>query len=146
MYGLLMIKSLNHITLAVTDIERSFDFYRNVLGLTPLCKWDKGAYFLAGEVWFSLNVDPLRTQTLNGQVAMPDYTHYAFSITEQDFDMVKLKLIDAGAREFHQNQSHGKSFYFLDPDGHKLEIHVGDWKMRMAALRDKPGITFYDKE
>lgn len=35
-----MIIGMNHITLAVLDIERSFVFYRDLLGLKPLAKWD----------------------------------------------------------------------------------------------------------
>lgn len=70
-----MIKSMNHITLAVLDIHRSFIFYKNILGLKPLVKWDKGAYFLVGDgedqnnrFWFCLNVDKNR-------IATPCYTH-----------------------------------------------------------------------
>ena len=52
-----MITHMNHVTLAVKDIEKSFIFYREILGLNPLCRWDKGAYFLVGDFWFCLNVD-----------------------------------------------------------------------------------------
>lgn len=37
-----MITAVNHYTLAVTDIDASFAFYRDVLGLKPLCKWPIG--------------------------------------------------------------------------------------------------------
>jgi catechol 2,3-dioxygenase-like lactoylglutathione lyase family enzyme len=47
-----MISSMNHITLAIKDINISFKFYRDLLGFTPLVKWDKGAYFLVGDFWF----------------------------------------------------------------------------------------------
>lgn len=41
--------AMNHITLAVTDIERSFAFYRDILGLRPIVKWNRGSYFLVGD-------------------------------------------------------------------------------------------------
>jgi len=40
-----MIISMNHLTLAVRDIEKSFIFYKNILKLKPIVRWDKGAYF-----------------------------------------------------------------------------------------------------
>lgn len=36
------------------------------------------------------------------------------------------------------NKSEGQSFYFLGPDGHKLELHVGDLVSRLAQCREKP--------
>lgn len=59
-----MIKGMNHIALAVRDVDISFAFYRNVLGLAPLCKWDKGAYFLVDDFWFVLNLDSKREPAL----------------------------------------------------------------------------------
>jgi hypothetical protein len=48
--------------------------------------------------------------------------------------------------ERRQNLSEGDSLYFLDPDGHKLEAHVGDLKSRLAQCRVKPyaGMRFFD--
>lgn len=124
--------SLNHITLAVSNIDVSFLFYRDVVGLKPLCRWDKGAYFLAGDFWFCLNVDPK---------VQPDagYTHYAFSVTEQNFNLVRERILQTGARIFQENTSEGDSLYFCDPDGHKLEIHVGDVYSRLDAKKREPG-------
>ena len=38
-----MITGMDRITLAIQNIQKSFHFYRDVLGLKPLCRWDKGA-------------------------------------------------------------------------------------------------------
>lgn len=127
-----MITALNHITLAVSDIKRSFDFYRDILGLKPLCSWDKGAYFLVGEFWFCLNVDPNIRPDLS-------YTHCAFSVAPERFQTLSQLIIASGANIFKQNTSEGDSLYFLDPDGHKLEIHIGDWKSRVAIKKQDIG-------
>ena len=66
-----MISGLNHLTLTVSDLDKSFDFYVDVLGFKPEGRWDKGAYF-------------------------------------------------------------------LDPDGHKLELHSGDLSTRLEAVRLNP--------
>ena len=127
-----MITNLNHITLAVRNIETSFAFYRDVLGLRPLVLWDRGAYFLVGDekegFWFCLNVDAKRE-------ANPCYTHYAFSVNPEQFEIMVKKISDSGTVIFKENTSLGDSLYFLDPDGHKLEIHVGDWRSRIAAKK-----------
>ncbi|MBS0236491.1 MAG: VOC family protein [Proteobacteria bacterium] len=123
-----MITNMNHITLACRNIEESFRFYKDILGLKPLVKWDKGAYFLVGEFWFCLNVDEHRK-------ASPCYTHYAFTVSPQDFPAIAQRIVDSGAQVFKDNTSPGESLYFLDPDEHKLEIHVGDWHARIAAKK-----------
>ena len=115
------------------DIEKSFHFYTSVLGLRPLVKWDKGAYFLVGEnFWFCLNVDSTRIEN-------PCYTHYAFSVSAENFDKMSQKILQSGARVFKENTSPGDSLYFLDPDSHRLEIHVGCWQDRIAAKQKDIG-------
>jgi catechol 2,3-dioxygenase-like lactoylglutathione lyase family enzyme/GNAT superfamily N-acetyltransferase len=128
-----MITGLNHITFAVKDLEKSFYFYKDILGFQPLMKHSKGAYFLAGDCWFCLDLDP---NTRLG--VLPEYTHFAFSISEIDFEKMSLQIKNSHAPVWKENISEGDSLYFLDPDGHKLEMHVGDWKSRIEAVKKKP--------
>lgn len=127
-----MLTGMNHITMAIKDIDKSFLFYRDVLGLRPLVKWDKGAYFLVGDFWFCLNVDKNRLPN-------PCYTHYAFTVLREQFDKLCKVIIASGAEIFKDNTSPGESLYFLDPDGHKLEIHVGNWKSRIESKKEDIG-------
>ena len=101
-----MITGLNHITLAVTDIEKSFRFYREVLQFKPLCKWSKGAYFLVGDLWFCLNVDVAR-------VPQSDYTHYAFSVSKDDFSEMENRLLLSGVKMFQENKKRKRFNFFL---------------------------------
>lgn len=45
-----MLTGLNHITLAVSDIERSLAFYTEILGFVGRVKWQSGAYLSVGGV------------------------------------------------------------------------------------------------
>lgn len=136
-----MITGLNHITLAVRELERSFRFYKEVLGFRPLARWPVGAYFAAGELWLALVVDA-RTR----EEALPEYTHVAFSVAEGDFAGAVERVLRAGAKVWKENASEGPSLYFLDPDGHKLELHVGSLASRLAECRANPwpGLVLFD--
>ena len=75
-----MIGGLNHITLAVSDLEQSFRFYADILGCRPAARWDKGAYLTAGDLWLALIVDGKVRDAVR-----PDYSHIAFSCSADAF-------------------------------------------------------------
>lgn len=132
------VRGLNHITLAVLDLERSMAFYMDGLGLTLAKRWDTGAHLEAGALWLCLSHDPdTRTEP------HPDYTHIAFDVSQDRFQAAVARVEAAGGRPWRNNKSEGDSYYFLDPDGHKLELHVGTLQSRLAAMEgdapDKSG-------
>ncbi len=138
-----MLKNLNHLTLAVSDIASSVGFYHHLLGLPLHARWDNGAYLSCDDLWLCLSLDAQRHYIAPQE---SDYTHYAFSLDENDFAAFVARLADAGVTSWKENKSEGESFYFLDPDGHKLEAHVGSLAQRLAACRVKPykGMVFFD--
>lgn len=128
----------NHITLAVVDLDRSVAFYRDLLGFNLRAQWDEGAYLEAGALWLCLSVDASR----NGVHA--DYTHIALDVDEGQFAALSERVSNE-AVIWKSNRSEGSSLYFLDPDGHKLELHVGTLKSRLAHYRayPMPGRTIF---
>jgi len=48
------------------------------------------------------------------------------------------RLETAGVTCWKDNRSEGQSFYFLDPDNHQLELHVGSLASRLEACRKRP--------
>lgn len=120
------VSGINHITFAVSDVERSIGFYRDVLGCELRAFWSDGAYLEAGSLWICLSRDDqLRT------APNPDYTHVAFSVIPGDFAPM-CERIRAICPIWKDNRSEGDSLYFLDPDRHKLELHVGTLESRLA--------------
>ena len=126
-----MINAFNHLTIAVSDLDRAFDFYVSLLKFTPHAKWDKGAYLSVGDLWLCLSLDPKVTPRT-------DYTHFAFSARQGSFEAICQTLLTAGVQCWKENHSEGDSFYFLDPDGHKLELHVGTLQSRLESLKAMP--------
>jgi glutathione S-transferase fosA5 len=102
----------------------------------------KGAYLLAGDFWLCLALDE-RTRS----AALPEYSHIAFSVRDPEFSDAVQRIVNAGATIWQTDRSEGPSLYFLDPDGHKLEIHTGDWRTRLAAMKRAPwesDIQYFD--
>jgi catechol 2,3-dioxygenase-like lactoylglutathione lyase family enzyme len=133
------IQGLNHLTLAVTDLERSVAFYRDVLGLELKALWQDGAYLEAGPLWLCLSVDAAAEGAQRA-----DYTHYAFDVAAEDFEALSER-VRTHAPEWKDNKSEGASLYFLDPDGHRLELHVGSVASRVARYRadSKAGVSIF---
>ena len=135
-----MITGVNHITLSVKNVDASFAFYTQVLGFHPVARWPKGAYLLAGDLWIALVLD-----THVHRAALPEYTHIAFTVAQTDFAALSERIVDAGAPIWQQNQTEGDSLYFLDPNGHKLEIHASNLAARLRTAKAAPweGLEFF---
>ena len=132
------IRGLNHLTLAVADLDRSVPFYRDVLGLRLAARWRTGAYLEAGTLWLCLSLARLRPH--------PDYTHAAFDVAEEDFEAAAAR-IRAVSLLWRENRSEGPSLYFHDPDGHRLDLHAGSLRTRLDAYRASPpdGLVIEDQ-
>lgn len=126
-------RGINHLTLAVSDLERSLGFYTDVLGLELVARWTRGAYLVAGDDWICLSVD--------ADMPVPPragYTHAAFTVDEAAMAVFVQRVNAQGVRVWRQNQSEGDSLYLLDPDGHQLELHVGSLETRLQAVAVQP--------
>ncbi|MFC3648269.1 fosfomycin resistance glutathione transferase [Planctobacterium marinum] len=133
-----MISGINHITFSVKCLNISLQFYSDVLGFKPEVRWDKGAYLSSPGIWLCLSLGQAKPSR--------DYSHLAFSVNEGQFDHLKQQIVAAGYGIWQDNSSEGDSLYFLDPDGHKLEIHCGDLQQRLDSLKHNPykGLTWYE--
>ena len=136
-----MFSGLNYLTLSVANLDRSFEFYSEVLGCKPIASWKKGAYLLAGDLWLCLCLDANTRKK-----PLLEYTHIAFSIDANKFDAFCDRLLHLGIKTWQENTSEGNSFYLLDPDGHKLELHIGELWTRLEETKKNPyeDMEFFD--
>ena len=137
-----MITGLNHLTLSASNLDKSFNFYRDILGCKPLAKWKRGAYLLAGDLWLTLSLDVNKSD----RNVASDYTHYAFSVSSAELNYYRDRIEQFNLRLWKENTSEGDSLYILDPNNHKLELHVGNWQTRLVATKQNlyENMVFFD--
>ena len=126
---------------AVRDLDRAWRFYVDLLGCRPRARWARGAYLEAGTLWLCLELDERAGAAQTGD------SHVAFSLSMSEFAALAEAIRASGATIWKENRSEGESLYFEDPDGHKLEIHVGDLRTRLLSCRDCPydGMELFDE-
>jgi catechol 2,3-dioxygenase-like lactoylglutathione lyase family enzyme len=128
------ITGLNHLTLAVSDLGRSVAFYSELLGFSVRMRKPSSAYLEAGTLWLALVRD---ADVRRGP--LPEYSHVAFSVSSSELPALVDKLTAAGVARWQESER-PDSFYFLDPDGHKLELHSGDLASRLYDLHSSGGL------
>lgn len=96
---------------------------------------------MAGSTWVALVEERNRKYEVRS-----DYSHIALSVSALSFGATAEAIRATGAELWKRNESEGESLYFLDPDGHKLEIHASDLESRLQHMRRHPWgeITYYD--
>ena len=123
-----MITGVNHVTLVVADLPRALVFYADQLGMALRAQGPRSAYLERGSLWLCLEQG---TPTPRA-----DDSHIALSCAPSDFEALCARLSDAP--RWKTNRSEGASLYVLDPDGHKLELHLGNLESRLAHYRANP--------
>jgi metallothiol transferase len=130
------IGTLNHITFAVENMERSIEFYQTVLNAKLLARGDKLAYFDVSGIWIALNLE----QDIPSKERQRTYTHIAFTMSENDQEAF-IKHLEENEIEYTRGRSRnireGKSVYVRDYDGHLLEFHSRTRTDRLELYKDE---------
>jgi glyoxylase I family protein len=130
------ISELDHIVLNVGDIERSLQFYTDVMGL----KAERLDEFRTGKAGFPsvrINADTIidlfpvqgqQNRQCQGVKTAGNLNHFCMVISKEDFagivDYLKENriIIREGPVSRWGARGRATSVYFLDPDGNEIEI------------------------
>ena len=114
------LKGLDHVAIAVADIEQSAAWYEQVLGFEKQHqgKWGGVPTFVGkGEMGIALFPKKRKESAGTGSIL-----HFAFGARREDFLAAQRELKSQGIAFHFEDHQIAHSIYFSDPDGHKVEI------------------------
>jgi catechol 2,3-dioxygenase-like lactoylglutathione lyase family enzyme len=123
------LQGIDHVAIAVRDIEAAAQWYIDVLGFEPRYQgmWNgiptfigKGATAIA---LFPSKEDSADARNLRARSGM---LHLAFRADARNFAVAQKELTQRGITFEFQDHEISHSIYFRDPDGHELEITTYD--------------------
>lgn len=131
--GALQGKGFSHVTIDVSSLEKSLDFYVGALGMQLVHRGRRDAYLEWGTAWVCLQERP-ELPPQNPQLGVD---HVAFYIGAGEFHAAGegLRRADVHMVRGPVERGGGWTVNFLDPDGTQLELHTGTLAERMK-LRD----------
>jgi catechol 2,3-dioxygenase-like lactoylglutathione lyase family enzyme len=127
------VQGFSHVTINVGDLDRSLQFYVEVLQMNLVHRGRKDAYLEWGSAWICLQERPEKTK----QQEQLGVDHVAFYMDEKDFDTAVRHLQENNVEIVRGpiKRGFGWSINFLDPDGTQLELHTSTLTERMKVWK-----------
>jgi len=117
---MIVIESINHVSLTVSDLDASINFYKEMFDFEAVEKYstENQVFMRMGEILISLNrLEGFR----NTESSKPIISFY---IDEEDFEDAVDELNETGIDIVYgpENIRNGKTIVFVDPDDNKIEL------------------------
>ena len=124
---MLLIETLHHVTVSVTDLARARLFYGEVLGLRELERppFDfPGAWYELGDRQLHLIVHTT-PRTLRGTTEIDSRDgHFAVRVSSYRDSVEHLRTHGIQLRESPRNPTPWAQIYITDPDGNVIELNA----------------------
>jgi catechol 2,3-dioxygenase-like lactoylglutathione lyase family enzyme len=117
-------RTLNHVSLAVTDVEKSAEFYSNLLGLKVVSRPGNGGINLGLGGSFLGLYKLANPGTVN---------HFCIGVDDFDPDAIAARLTARGLRaRVDRNPANrtsgGDQLYFMDPDNTNVQLGANGYQ------------------
>jgi catechol 2,3-dioxygenase-like lactoylglutathione lyase family enzyme len=124
------VKSMNHVTVFVPNVQKSVDFYQGLFGMPILTKQDAGINLNAGNAFYGIY--PAPASATGGSV-----NHVCFGMENFDADGVLKLLTERGVKGNIRLRGDTKELYFTDPDGIRVQLQDVKYIGGTGVLGDK---------
>ena len=117
------LEGIDHVAISVRDVERSAQWYIDVLGFERRFEgmWG-GAPVFIGKGTTALALFSVRSRSTSDGPADMRMLHLALRANRKNFRAAQEELRRHGIKFEFQDHEISHSIYFRDPDGHQLEI------------------------
>ena len=118
------LEGIDHVALSVRDVERSAQWYIEVLGFERRHDgmWNDVPTFIGKGATAIALFPPRDNSEPTARSAKIDMLHLAFRANRKNFLAAQKELKRRGIKFEFQDHEISHSIYFRDPDGHELEI------------------------
>jgi lactoylglutathione lyase len=110
---------LNHVTIRVSDLKRSKDFYQHLLGLSVMKEDNELCYLRSDRGFLCL--------WKSGEATQPGFDHFCFGIPTFDRAAGMTKLTASGITSRHDKDD-PDTVYALDPDNITVQLEPAGYK------------------
>jgi catechol 2,3-dioxygenase-like lactoylglutathione lyase family enzyme len=125
------VKSMNHVTVFVPNVQKSVEFYQGLFGMPVLTKQDAGINLSTGSGFYGIY--PAPATATGGSI-----NHVCFGMENFDADAVLKQLTDRGVKGNIRLRGDTKELYFTDPDGIRVQLQDVKYIGGTGVLGDKP--------
>jgi catechol 2,3-dioxygenase-like lactoylglutathione lyase family enzyme len=124
------VRSMNHVSVFVPNVQKSVDFYQNLFGLPLLTRQDPGINLSTGAGF--LGIYPAQAGATMGSI-----NHVCVGMENFDADAVLKQLTERGVKGNIRLRGDTKELYFTDPDGIRVQLQDVKYKGGTGVLGDK---------
>lgn len=119
------VRSLNHVSISVSDIKRSVDFYQGLFGMTIKSQQGVGTNKVAGGDGTVVNLAPgPGPEFLGIYQGKPagDIGHFCLGVQNFEPERVLKSLQDRGVKASMRTRGQSKEIFLTDPDNISVQL------------------------